>query len=217
MQPIIVARDPSPAGRSALAMARNLAGDGAHVLEADTDAEGLVELALTRGAALIAIADGPVADRLLRGAPCPVLVVPEGTAALQTRAIGLAYDARPESRRALFLAEALAKASGATLILMRVAEHGDAGHVAEALRHTAAGSRARGVRAAAQLLVGAPGPALAAAAAHVDLLVMGSRGRGAVRSVLLGSVSRELVDDGCCPVLIAPRTALTAPAHPITA
>ena len=67
----------------------------------------------------------------------------------------------------------------------------------------------------AQLLVGAPGPALAAAAAHVDLLVMGSQGHGRLRSALLGSVSRELIEDGCCPVLLTTRTTLAMPVRPL--
>ena len=46
---------------------------------------------------------------------------------------------------------------------------------------------------------------------HVDLMVSGSRGYGPVRSVLLGSVSRRLVDDAACPVLVVPRGV----AHPL--
>lgn len=42
-----------------------------------------------------------------------------------------------------------------------------------------------------------------AAANHADLVVMGSRGRGAIKSMLLGSVSAEVADHAPCPVLIA--------------
>ncbi len=42
-----------------------------------------------------------------------------------------------------------------------------------------------------------------------DLVVIGSRGRGAVTSTLLGSVAAEVVDHALCPVLIARGAALT--------
>ena len=45
---------------------------------------------------------------------------------------------------------------------------------------------------------------LAAASAELDLLVLGSRGYGSVRSALLGSVSRALVRSAACPVVVLP-------------
>lgn len=38
---------------------------------------------------------------------------------------------------------------------------------------------------------------------HADLVVIGSRGRGGVASMILGSVSAEVVDRAPCPVLVA--------------
>jgi len=50
--------------------------------------------------------------------------------------------------------------------------------------------------------VGPPSPLLVDASADADLLVVGSRGRGAVRSVLLGSVALHCVSHSHCPVVV---------------
>jgi len=47
-----------------------------------------------------------------------------------------------------------------------------------------------------------------AISAHADLVVVGSHGRGALGSLLLGSVSAELVDRAPCPVFVARGRAL---------
>jgi nucleotide-binding universal stress UspA family protein len=57
---------------------------------------------------------------------------------------------------------------------------------------------------------GRPGSSLAdeAHALQPDLIVVGSRGHGPVASMVLGSVSAELVDHAPCPVLVARGTAV---------
>ena len=50
-----------------------------------------------------------------------------------------------------------------------------------------------------------PVRALVAASEHLDLLVMGSRALGTRRAVILGSVSRKVIDQSACPVLVIPR------------
>ncbi len=44
-------------------------------------------------------------------------------------------------------------------------------------------------------------------------MVCGSRGYGPVRAVVLGGVSRALVDGAPCPVLVLPRAAPGSPDH----
>lgn len=55
------------------------------------------------------------------------------------------------------------------------------------------------------VLDGRPATALLEEAGRVraDLIIAGSRGRGRVASLVLGSVSAELVDNAACPVLVA--------------
>jgi nucleotide-binding universal stress UspA family protein len=52
---------------------------------------------------------------------------------------------------------------------------------------------------------GRPASAIVALAehAHADLVIVGSRGRGPLASMLLGSVAAEVVDHAPCPVLVA--------------
>jgi nucleotide-binding universal stress UspA family protein len=71
-----------------------------------------------------------------------------------------------------------------------------------------AASIAPGVDVQHELLEGSAGDALAGAAADdVDLLVVGSRGYGPVRRVLLGGVSSGLMRSSPVPVLAVPRRA----------
>jgi nucleotide-binding universal stress UspA family protein len=41
----------------------------------------------------------------------------------------------------------------------------------------------------------------------LDLLVIGSRGYGPLRAVLLGAVSGRVIRDAACPVIVVPRGA----------
>jgi nucleotide-binding universal stress UspA family protein len=62
----------------------------------------------------------------------------------------------------------------------------------------------RGIEARSRLLVGAPATQVVAFADEIDadLIVVGSRGLGAIGSTLLGSVSRKVLHDAKRPVLI---------------
>lgn len=77
-----------------------------------------------------------------------------------------------------------------------------------ALHAEVAGMARDGLTVSTRVLVGRPATVLVdhARETGADLLVMGSRGRGPIASMVLGSVSAEVAADAPCPVLVA-RTA----------
>jgi nucleotide-binding universal stress UspA family protein len=168
---------------------------------------------------------GDVTAGTLHGAPCPVLVAPAGYArhggGLDT--IGVGFDGSPESRAALELAHELAKAAGARLRVIDVVVPPDPGGSFPAyrpdweeharIRREEAEARLGevlaelGDMATGDVAFGRPARELAYEANHLDLLVMGSRGYGPVRRLMLGSTSGRLVHEAPCPVLVLARGA----------
>jgi len=61
-----------------------------------------------------------------------------------------------------------------------------------------------GVAVEARVVEGNPVSVLVEASEHADLLVVGSRGRGGLRGVLLGSVSQRCVERSHCAVVVVP-------------
>lgn len=53
-----------------------------------------------------------------------------------------------------------------------------------------------------QAVSGLPAEALLKAAADADLLVVGSRGAGGFKRLLMGSVSTQVTHHACCPVAV---------------
>ena len=72
--------------------------------------------------------------------------------------------------------------------------------LADQLRDAAAALE--GVEVQSEFLQGDPGATLVAQSESLDLLVVGSRGYGPLRSVLLGGVSGHLIHTARCPVLV---------------
>lgn len=77
-------------------------------------------------------------------------------------------------------------------------------HADEVIRAAVQALGPAGARTATQVLYGPPAETLAeaAAAGGADLLVVGSRGHGAVARVLLGSTSDRVVHVAAMPVLV---------------
>ncbi len=199
-------------------------------------AHGLQALAEDEGAGLIVVGSshtgrhgrvlpGATAERLLHGAPCPVAVVPlgyrDGPHAL--RRIGASDDGSPESRAAVRAADALARALGGALTVIRVqpdvttiAAAPDAGSASVTVREdllrdaqdeldATMATVDPSARAHAVLREGDPAHALADATRELDVLVTGSRGYGPLRAVLLGGVTGPLLREAHAPVIVVPR------------
>ena len=137
----------------------------------------------------------------------------------------VAVDFSRDSRRALRVARELARRTGALLVLAHVRplsdvraavveERGDllgqkAGSLLQSVAAHYAGRLAAWARKTDRVLVlrGVPALALCREAARgYELLVMGSRGRGAVSAALLGSTVQRTLTRSPIPVLIAPRS-----------
>lgn len=164
---------------------------------------------------------GSVADGLLHGAPCEVILAPRGYAAEEHgpfRTIAVAYDDSDEAKAALKRAEAIALACRATIVVFTVSAPpavvpGAAGYTpaippeaGSIVTQTVKGVDER-LAATGRALGGVPGPAIIEACEEIgaDLLVSGSRHYGPVLRVLLGSVSTQLAHKAACPVLVVPR------------
>jgi nucleotide-binding universal stress UspA family protein len=186
---------------------------------------GLLVVGSSHRGRLGRVLSGSVTASVLHGASCAVAVAPRGyTAADRLERIAVAYDGSDESRDALAAAVGLALFAGGSVDSYTVTEpaaHAPAMTVPgwsipaayDESRRAHADSVAEQVSdlvppevmGHAEVLVGPPGPALAAISHDADLLICGSRGYGALRSVALGGVSRALVNEAACPVLVMPR------------
>jgi nucleotide-binding universal stress UspA family protein len=216
-----------------------------HVIEHHTPAGGvaaaleelhprLLVLGSSRRGPVGRVLAGSTAERLIHGAPCPVVVVPHGhkTTAGGAQLVGAAFVPTPEGKAALEAAALLARALEARLLAVMVLDpkyaeqpsqvamarvrgefdlsDDDAQDTRERLVATDALRAALAelgddVESEPDVLFQDPLEGLTAASERTDLLVIGSRGYGPAKSVMLGGISRRLIAAAHCPVLVLPR------------
>lgn len=188
--------------------------------------EGLHRLAEERGADLLVLGSssrsllgrvllGDDARASLNGAPCAVALAPRGHAekAVALEHIGVGFDGSDESMLALDAARTIAAAHGAS-IEARFVVHtpglppSTPGAWTDVMPEMLAQAEARvqaldGVTGTAVL--GLPNQELVGLARHVDLLVVGSRGYGPVRRMVIGSTAGFLQRHASCPLLVVRR------------
>lgn len=161
----------------------------------------------------------------LNGAPCAVAIAPRSYAAAAHpwTAFAVGYDETPESELALEAARALSERHGQATIrlvsvvtLQSVSPTDHEADWTDATTQAITEARARveaidGVQAEA--VYGDPAEELAKIAVDVDLLIVGSRGHGAMGRLMNGSISNYLARRCPRPLLVLPRRT-TEPAPP---
>jgi nucleotide-binding universal stress UspA family protein len=167
---------------------------------------------------------GWIAERVLRDAPCPTLVVPQGSepSALDAENILVAVDFAPASQAAIREAVQLSRSSTPPLTLLHVVDAGGSLlHVHSARLATNEFHRGRGADALAKLqslialghegaavarvAVGRPATEILRAArdTKAKLIVIGAARRNRIGSKLFGKTG-QLLRDAKCPVLAVP-------------
>lgn len=178
---------------------------------AEGEDAGVIVVGSSHRAGLAKVLPGSTGDRLLAGAPCPVAVAPKGYAERddgEIRHIGVAYDGQHEASLALDAAIDLAREIAGDLRLIAVLDGPRqlSGYFTERLEE---GEKRvpDGLGSSSVIREGDPAEQLADEGKNLDLLLIGSRGYGPVRRVLLGGVAHKVMQSATCPVMVVPRSA----------
>lgn len=186
----------------------------------------LIVLGLGRHRMLDRLVGTETAVQVLRLSTIPVLAVPPGCETLPLRgaaAVDFSELSIESARNALQLIE-----PGGTLHLVHVNtgvddlidEHLDTDRFDSAWEAVEGALEApAGVRVRPLTLSGTPGRELLAFAhaSHVELIALGTHGRGVLQRLVLGSVATQVLRGAECAVLITPVHRTGTPPHPIAA
>jgi nucleotide-binding universal stress UspA family protein len=184
----------------------------------------LIVLGSTHHGHLGSVSPGSVAEHLLHGARCRLVIAPKGYGQVdhsedRLRVLAVGYDGMAESQAALDEGAKLAAKFGGTMKVIGVATPvppmgaaaaaqagAGAGPDFQSRLHNAVAELPSELRALPVLERGDPvKKLLEAAEMGVDLLVLGSRGFGPVMRLLIGSVSSRVIRGAACPVMVVPR------------
>ena len=167
---------------------------------------------------------GSVSQRVVAHAPCPVAVVPPTWKSDWNRRMVVGVDGSEASYRALLWAVAEAGRRRVTLDVVNAFDYhvqvmpfgpvptinrDDLEKSSQVLLEDVVGRALAEAGARTMPVELIPSPAGAARAVldvadGADLLVVGSRGRGTFKGLLLGSVSQQCVHHAPCPVVVVP-------------
>jgi nucleotide-binding universal stress UspA family protein len=209
-------RDATGVNAELLTVAASSVACGLHYLAGMRGADLLTVGSCGRGFAGRVLVGNDTRASLI-GAPCAVAIAPLGyaQAARPLTTIGVGYDGSVESQAALALARELADRHGAAVHVLEVVQIPGLGYAGlggvvwgEGLETLRSDAQTRlnaleGVEGSAVL--GLAGEELTAFGARVDLLVVGSRGYGPLRRLILGSTSEHLASHARCPLVVLPR------------
>lgn len=167
---------------------------------------------------------GSVATAVVRHSKCPVVLVPPDTAGRQDpHVIVVGVDGSPAAHAALDWAVEEGAVHGGEVrivyawsytytrpVIESVDDHAaaraEARQVLDPIVESAK-ARAKGCAVSGRLVEGTPVWALLEEAASADLLVVGSRGRGGLRSMLVGSAANAVTERAPCPTVVIHRRA----------
>jgi nucleotide-binding universal stress UspA family protein len=184
----------------------------------------LVVLGSTHHAHVGSVSPGSVAEQLLHGARCRLLIAPRGYAKVdhsgdRLRVLAVGYDGMAESQAALDEGATLARKFGGSMKVVGVTTPvppmgaaaaaqagGEAGPEFQTRLRDAVAELPPEVRALPVFEKGDPVQKLLEMTEFgIDLLVLGSRGFGPVMRLLIGSVSSRVIRAAKCPVMVVPR------------
>jgi nucleotide-binding universal stress UspA family protein len=195
------------------------AGPASTVLLRDLEEDDVVVVGASSHAGGAAFWLGSTPRHLVRHSPCPVVVVRSAASRGRPDRIVVGVDGSASSERALRWAADEADLHGVELVVVhawwypyvetqagsaqaRDLTEVDAGCV---LERAVAHARDRcGVDVSGLLVERSAVPALLETARDGDLLVLGSRGRGAVAAGLFGSTVNSVLDRSAVPVVVVP-------------
>ncbi|MCI0697213.1 universal stress protein [candidate division KSB1 bacterium] len=153
---------------------------------------------------------GGTADRVVRGARCPVITVRNHPEFKISRLL-FPTDFSTESLRASRRAARMAERFGATLYLLHVIELGDPHDEAmfkrleeKLIKKIKLGEKIKGVevkKVVRRNIEAGAEIAVFAKEENIDLIVMTTHGRSGVSRILLGSVAEKVVHLAPCPVM----------------
>lgn len=220
-------------GRKALGKARDVASnrhpglDVSAVLMDGTPKEVLREAAVEAAMVVLgsrhmsslreALTTGGIAVPVIAHAACPVVVVRDVEPALGSGVVVVGVDGSTGSEEALAYAFETASRRGAEVLAVHVCQlpvaATAAGLAAELLEDARESTERQlavwtakypGVRARREIVFGHPVQVLGDASKGALCLVVGTRGLGGFRGMLLGSVSSGLVHHARCPLIAVP-------------
>lgn len=198
-------------------------GRGLHSLAEEREADLIVVGSCSRGA-VGRVLLGDDTRAALNGSPCAVAVATRGYAEhpVPIEKIGVGYDSSPESEVALAKARELAAGTRAlvrALEVVAIPNYAFTGFGAPALGESIEMMLNEANERMGQLdgvdgraVYGLAGEELAAFGGEVQLLVVGSRGYGPMKRLIIGSTSDYLQRHARCSLLVLPRSAERASA-----
>ena len=215
---LALAHDRVPGAASVNAQALALMGSPAHAL-LDAAADAALLVVGSRGEGVLSrLVLGSVSAAVLHHARCPVVVVPApGPASGTAPRVLVGLDHSESAARALAVAIELARAHAAVLVPVHV--HGSIGTTTrlgapvpvgleaadrQSLLTHATSQGAGDLRVEPEVVTGHAAAALLEMAGPADVIVVGSRGRGGFRGLLMGSTSTQCAQHATCPVVVVP-------------